>query len=65
MKPALLHPDWEDPEYKYFGEGLDKGQCGIQVNRVRSNNHGKARCFLGVERQELSGEIDLVVACKL
>lgn len=63
-KPALLSPGWDNPDVQYYGEGLDKGYCGVYKRQVKPSNHGKVKCFLGVEREELSGEIDLIVACK-
>lgn len=61
----LVSPKWEDEKYKYAGESLEQGQCGIIKRRVSSINHGKVKCFMGIERRELVGEIELIVARKL
>lgn len=65
-KPQLLSEEWENGGgLKYYGEGLAKGQCGASIQQVKSYNHGKAKCFMGVKGEELQGELDLTVACKI
>lgn len=65
-KPQILSEEWENGGgLKYYGEGLAKGQCGVSIQQVKSYNHGKAKCFMGVKGEELQGELDLTVACKL
>lgn len=54
----------KNPEYKYFGRGLNEGECGISIERVKPNNNGKVKCILGLAEDEVSNEIDLTVACK-
>lgn len=54
----------KNPEYKYFGRGLNEGECGVSVERVKPNNNGKVKCILGLAEDEVTGEIDLTVACK-
>lgn len=49
---------------KYFGAGLEQGECGASVPHVKSTNNGPVKCFLGLESDEIEGQVDLVVACK-
>lgn len=51
-------------QYSYYGEGLDKGQCGVTINSVEDKYNGIVRCFLGLpsEVQEPSGAFLLTVA---
>lgn len=58
-----LSPNWKST-HPYFGAGLEKGQCGVTIDRVKAINHGTVRCFLGVEGSEKEGDISLTVACK-
>ncbi|XP_055716717.1 fasciclin-3 isoform X6 [Phlebotomus papatasi] len=58
-----LAPNWKQPPgFTYNGEGLQAGQCGVTIERVKPSNHGPVRCFLGVEGDEIRGTADLVVA---
>uniref|UniRef100_A0A6B2EA49 Putative cell adhesion molecule 3 n=1 Tax=Phlebotomus kandelakii TaxID=1109342 RepID=A0A6B2EA49_9DIPT len=58
-----LSPSFKQPAgFSYNGEGLQAGQCGVTIERVKTTNHGPVRCFLGVEGDEISGTADLVVA---
>lgn len=51
-------------QFSYYGEGLDKGQCGVTINSVEDKYNGVVRCFLGLpsEVQEPSGAFLLTVA---
>lgn len=49
-------------EYRYIGDGLDHGVCGIYKRAVSRSNHGKVKCTLGINGEELAGEISVVVA---
>ena len=51
--------------YHYFGAGLQSGQCGVQIDNIRKENHGEMKCFLVVGDQEVVGSIDIVIACKI
>lgn len=60
-----LSPDWDKtPGFIYNGKGLQAGECGVRIEHVKAINNGQVKCNLGVEGEELSGTIDLVVACK-
>ncbi|XP_037805866.1 fasciclin-3 isoform X2 [Lucilia sericata] len=60
-----LSPDWnKTPGFTYFGKGLQAGECGVSIQRVKALNNGQVKCNLGVEGEELSGTIDLVVALR-
>lgn len=52
------------PTLKYYGAGLEQGECGATVPHVKSTNNGPVKCFLGLESDEIEGQIDLIVACK-
>lgn len=65
QKVLNLSPSWsKTPGFKYYGTGLNGGQCGVSIERVKASNNGQVKCSLGVEGEELTGTIDLVVACK-
>lgn len=56
---------WDkNSDYKYFGRGLNEGECGISIQKVQASNNGKVECALGLAEDEVSGEVDLTVACK-
>ncbi|CAD7079919.1 unnamed protein product [Hermetia illucens] len=60
----VLSETWpsKTPGYSYFGQGLAAGQCGVTIDRVIPQNHGQAKCFLGIEGDEIEGQIELTVA---
>ncbi|XP_017132229.1 fasciclin-3 isoform X3 [Drosophila elegans] len=65
QKVLNLSPEWsKTPGFTYFGAGLTAGQCGVSIERVKATNNGQVKCSLGVEGEELSGTIDLVVALR-
>lgn len=53
------------PGFKYFGDGLEQGVCGVYIQNVKQINNGPVKCILGLEQDDIEGHIDLVVACKL
>lgn len=60
-----LSPEWnKTPGFTYFGRGLHEGECGVSIKNVKALNNGQVKCNLGVEGEEFTGTIDLVVACK-
>lgn len=52
------------PGFKYFGDGLEQGVCGVYIQNVKQINNGPVKCILGLEQIDIEGQIDLVVACK-
>ncbi|XP_023031354.1 fasciclin-3 isoform X1 [Drosophila willistoni] len=65
QKVLNLSPEWsKTPGFTYYGAGLNAGQCGVSIERVKASNNGQVKCSLGVEGEELSGTIDLVVALR-
>ncbi|XP_022232512.2 fasciclin-3 isoform X2 [Drosophila obscura] len=65
QKVLNLSPEWsKTPGFTYYGAGLQAGQCGVTIERVKASNNGQVKCSLGVEGEELSGTIDLVVALR-
>uniref|UniRef100_A0A4Y0BIV4 Ig-like domain-containing protein n=1 Tax=Anopheles funestus TaxID=62324 RepID=A0A4Y0BIV4_ANOFN len=46
----------------YYGEGLDKGSCGVHIDRVTAENAGFMNCTLFVDGRGLTGAIEIVVA---
>ncbi|XP_043065396.1 uncharacterized protein LOC108096036 isoform X2 [Drosophila ficusphila] len=65
QKVLNLSPEWsKTPGFTYYGAGLTAGQCGVSIERVKASNNGQVKCSLGVEGEELSGTIDLVVALR-
>uniref|UniRef100_A0A1I8MWI0 Uncharacterized protein n=1 Tax=Musca domestica TaxID=7370 RepID=A0A1I8MWI0_MUSDO len=60
-----LSPDWnKTPGFEYFGRGLTNGECGVKIAHVKAVNNGQVKCNLGVQGEELSATIDLVVALR-
>lgn len=51
-------------QFSYYGEGLDKGQCGVTINSVEDGYNGVVTCYLGLPSalQEPSGSFLLTVA---
>lgn len=33
--------------YRYFGDGFDKGHCGLEINRIAGTDKTQWRCFVG------------------
>lgn len=67
-EPSVLNlsPEWTQNEgFPYFGDGLKFGDCGVIIEKVKASNNGKVICSMGLQGKEVSGTIDLVVACKL
>lgn len=54
----------KSPGYRYFGDGLEQGVCGVSIQNVKVINNGVVKCFLGLESDEIEGQIDLTIACK-
>lgn len=54
----------KNAEYKYFGRGLNEGECGVSIEQVKPANNGKVKCILGLAEDEATGEVELTVACK-
>lgn len=54
----------KNPDFKYYGEGLANGYCGVSVQHIKAHNNGPVKCILGLEENDVEGQIDLVVACK-
>ncbi|KAJ6633129.1 Fasciclin-3, partial [Pseudolycoriella hygida] len=62
-KALNLSPNWDkSPGFKYYGEGLTNGQCGVTIQSVRTAHHGTIKCYLGVDGDELEGVVGLTVA---
>lgn len=42
-----LNPSWtRNDNFRYYGNGLDQGQCGVTILSVREDYHGNATCIL-------------------
>ncbi|XP_055298603.1 fasciclin-3 isoform X2 [Sitodiplosis mosellana] len=50
------------PGFKYFGDGLEQGVCGVAIQNVKTINNGPVKCILGLDQIDIEGLIDLVVA---
>jgi CD80-like C2-set immunoglobulin domain len=50
--------------FRYFGDGLDKGQCGIEILKVTEEMHGIAMCRLDPNDLEADarGNISIIIA---
>ncbi|XP_045465832.1 fasciclin-3 isoform X2 [Harmonia axyridis] len=60
-----LNPDIPSSgNVKYYGLGLESGQCGFTINSVSERNNGMIKCTLGIPResQESVGTMQLIVA---
>lgn len=61
-----LNPDWpqRNDNFKYFGEGLQQGQCGLEIASVREEHHGNASCVLDPNDglADAVGNIEIVIA---
>ncbi|XP_058065868.1 fasciclin-3-like isoform X2 [Anopheles bellator] len=47
---------------EYYGEGLERGSCGVRIARITADNAGVMNCTLIVDGIGLTGSIDVVVA---
>lgn len=42
-----LNPSWtRNDNFRYYGNGLENGQCGVTIMNVREEYHGNASCVL-------------------
>lgn len=57
----LLNDSISRPGFEYFGSGFHNGQCGITINAVKPENHGKMICQVQINNEESSGEIDISI----
>uniref|UniRef100_A0A182N3G2 Peptidase S1 domain-containing protein n=1 Tax=Anopheles dirus TaxID=7168 RepID=A0A182N3G2_9DIPT len=59
-----LSPNVESPVagMQYYGEGLEKGSCGVQIARVTADNEGRMNCTFFADGRGLTGSIEIVVA---
>lgn len=51
--------------FSYNGEGLQSGQCGVTIHNVKASQNGRVTCYLGLESDEVTGNVKLTVARKL
>lgn len=59
-----LNPDWErTDDFRYHGNGLEKGHCGVLVVGLKVNHHGTVRCFLDPDDGgvEVIGSIEIYI----
>ncbi|EDS44431.1 fasciclin [Culex quinquefasciatus] len=47
---------------QYFGEGYQKGQCGVTIDRITTAHNGQVKCSVFVDGLSAEGLIDVVVA---
>lgn len=60
-----LNPSWSrNDNFRYYGNGLDNGQCGITIMSVRKEYHGNVTCILDPNDGGLDaiGTIEVVIA---
>lgn len=61
-----LNPSWpvRNDNFRYYGSGLDKGQCGVTIMNVREEHHGNATCVLDPNDglADAVGTIEIVIA---
>lgn len=60
-RAILLSPAFDTDGFKYIGEGLEAGQCGIEIPSIQAKHNGPIECFLGVSAQEFVGRMNLLV----
>lgn len=42
--------------YKYYGNGISKGQCGVFISSASPEDHGIWKCFAEIEQNSLTEE---------
>lgn len=61
-----LNPSWpvQNENFRYYGNGLDKGQCGITITNVQESYHGNATCVLDPNDglSDAVGNIEIIIA---
>lgn len=62
----LMKPGKERSGIRYQGAGWEKGECGITIMNVGEKHNGNITCSLvpSSDTKELTGKIQIVVACK-
>ncbi len=63
---ARTHPGQQGKKPGYFlsGEGLDKGQCGLKINRVEDQDNGIWQCTLLAGSESQRGEVHVSILRK-
>lgn len=47
VNEVKLNPSWtRNDNFRYYGNGLENGQCGVSILNVREEYHGNATCRL-------------------
>lgn len=47
VNEVKLNPSWtRNDNFRYYGNGLENGQCGVTIMSVREEYHGNASCVL-------------------
>lgn len=60
-----LNPVWNrNDEYKYFGSGLENGQCGVTISKLRRKHEGNFTCRLDLNdgTEDILGVIPVEIA---
>ncbi|XP_018301715.1 fasciclin-3 isoform X2 [Mycetomoellerius zeteki] len=57
-------PPSEDGNIEYYGNGLNSGECGVRIAKVKESYHGTFKCSLTTKnaRQEATASLNIVVA---
>uniref|UniRef100_A0A2M4A871 Putative cell adhesion molecule 4 n=3 Tax=Anopheles triannulatus TaxID=58253 RepID=A0A2M4A871_9DIPT len=50
------------PGIQYYGQGLERGSCGVRIARITADNAGIMNCTLFVNGIAQTGSIDITVA---
>ncbi|XP_035784130.1 fasciclin-3-like isoform X3 [Anopheles albimanus] len=50
------------PGIQYYGQGVERGSCGVRIARITADNAGKMNCTLFVNGIGQTGSIDITVA---
>lgn len=63
---VLSGNDPSEDGIEYYGTGLDNGQCGVRITKVKENHDGLFKCSLTIyqSRQETTASLKIIVASK-
>ncbi|XP_062565006.1 uncharacterized protein LOC134227490 isoform X2 [Armigeres subalbatus] len=50
----------DEARFRYYGDGLRKGECGVEIARVEREDFGRWQCAIKVEGNDYSIKMDLI-----
>ncbi|PSN30810.1 hypothetical protein C0J52_26746 [Blattella germanica] len=58
------HFDIDNESYRYYGESIKSGDCGIEIDNITDDYNGEFICEMGIQTQArtIGASIDIIIA---